>query len=67
MKIKATGFRPVTIILETREEAEELAGVLNRVYEKEPEITSIYDALVDEIGAPMGGLYKGDVKRGSRR
>lgn len=75
MKItEQNSYRPITIVLETEEEAQELLGILDKV-QLRPEHTAysgaegsmhhLRDLLRGRLGVPMSGLYIGTLRRNS--
>lgn len=63
MKVKVQPkFLPITITLETEEEAKELTGIMAQVRDTRY-LEDLYRALKAGVRVPMEGLYRGELKR----
>lgn len=59
---KKKEFSPITIVLQTQDEARELTGILHKA-EGVQYIDKLWKDLSQMLAVPMGGLYTGHTKR----
>lgn len=66
MKTKVnTTFESYTITLDSNNEVRDLLGILDKVRYAPKFVKHIQHQLQEIVGAPMGGMYDGEIKRNS--